>query len=131
MNNSNTEGNDNILIKEASADTITLIVNGAEHTINYQLPDLKELMKIQNVTNITYENKIYNIEHINEANFGLVISNKVFNGLLTRELILLFKENKRAGSFLNNLPPEDKDDWENKRQSLKEAQGILEDSFVW
>ena len=131
MNNTNTEGNNKILIKEVSADTMTLIINGEEHKINYQLPDLKELMKTQNVTNITYENKVYNIEHINEANFGVVISNKVFNWILTKELILLLKENKKAGSFLNSLPPEDKDDWESKRQPLKEAQGILEESFVW
>ena len=73
MNNiqtTNTEADNNILIKEVSADTMTLIVNGEEHKINYQLPELKELMKTQNVTNITYENKVYNIEHINEANFG-------------------------------------------------------------
>ena len=131
MSNSKPEGSENILIKEVSADTITLIVSGVEHKINYQLPELKELMKNQNVTNITYENKVYNIEHINEANFGVVTSNKVFNSVLTRELILLLKDNKRAGSFLNSLPPGDKDDWESKRQSLKEAQGILEDSFVW
>ncbi len=131
MSNSKPEGSENILIKEVSVDTITLIVSGVEHKINYQLPELKELMKNQNVTNITYENKVYNIEHINEANFGVVISNKVFNSVLTRELILLLKDNKRPGSFLNSLSPEDKDDWESKRQSLKEAQGILEDSFVW
>ena len=131
MSNSKPEGGENILIKEVSADTIILTVSGVEHKINYQLPELKELMKNQNVTNITYENKVYNIEHINEANFGVVISNKVFNSVLTRELILLLKDNKRPGSFLNSLPAGDKGDWESKRQPLKEAQGILEDSFVW
>ena len=97
MSNSKPEGGENILIKEVSADTIILTVSGVEHKINYQLPELKELMKNQNVTNITYENKVYNIEHINEANFGVVTSNKVFNSVLTRELILLLKDNKRPG----------------------------------
>ena len=99
MSNSKPEGGENILIKEVSADTIILTVSGVEHKINYQLPELKELMKNQNVTNITYENKVYNIEHINEANFGVVISNKVFNSVLTRELILLLKDNKRPDHF--------------------------------
>lgn len=125
------ESNENVLIKAVNADTMTLVINGEEQVINYQLPDLKNLMKHQNVTNVTYENKVYNIGHINEANFGVVTSNKVFNGILTKELILLFKEHKKAESFLNCLPVEDKDDWEGKRQPLKEAQGILEESFVW
>ena len=55
MSNSKSEGSENILIKEVSADTITLIVSGVEHKIHYQLPELKELMKNQNVTNVTYE----------------------------------------------------------------------------
>jgi hypothetical protein len=134
MNNiqtTNTEADNKIQIKEVSADTMTLIVNGEEHKINYQLPDLKELMKTQHITYVTYENKVYNIEHINEANFGVMVSNKIFNGILTRELILLLKENKNVELFLSNLPPDDMDDWEGKRQHLREAQGILEDSFVW
>ena len=110
---------------------MTLIVNGAEQKINYQLSDLQKLMERQKVTNITYENKVYNIGHINEANFGVVTSNKVFNSILTKELILLFRDHKKIESFLSCLPDEDKDDWEGKRQRLKEAQGILEESFVW
>src|SRR4051812_5444039 len=131
MSTITTESNNDILVKEVKTDTMTLIVNGEEHKINYELPDLKELMKTQNVTNITYENKVYNIEHINEANFGIAISNKVFNAVLTKELILILKKNKKVTLFLNNLNAEDKDDWETKRQPLKEAQAILEESFVW
>jgi hypothetical protein len=125
------ENNDNVQIKEINNSMMTLVVNGAEQKINYQLSDLQKLMERQNVTNITYENKVYNIGHINEANFGVVTSNKVFNGILTKELIVLFKDNKKIESFLSCLPSEDKDDWEGKRQQLKEAQGILEESFVW
>ena len=124
------ESNDNVVIKEINNSTMTLVVNGAEQKINYQLSDLQKLMERQNVTNITYENKIYNISHINEANFGVVTSNKVFNSILTKELISLLKEHKKVESFLNGLSPEDKDDWEGKRQQLKEAQGILEETFV-
>jgi hypothetical protein len=125
------ETHDNVLIKEINNRTMTLVVNGTERQINYELSDLQKLMERQNVTNITYENKVYNIGHINEANFGMVTSNKVFNGTLTKELIILFKDNKKVESFLNCLPSEDKDDWEGKRQHLKEAQGILEETFVW
>ncbi len=130
MSNS-TDNNSNVLIKEVSADTMTLLINGTEQKINYQLPDLQKLMQSQNVTNITYENKVYNIGHINEANFGVVISNKIFNGVLTKKLISLFRQNTKAQLFLNNLPEEDKDDWEGKRQPLKEAQSIIEEGFIW
>jgi hypothetical protein len=125
------ENNDNVVIKEINNSTMTLVVNGVEQKINYRLSDLQKLMERQNITNITYENKVYNIGHINEANFGIVTSNKVFNGILTKELILLFRDNKKVESFLNCLPDEDKNDWESKRQRLKEAQSILEESFVW
>src|SRR6478609_246176 len=100
------ENNENVLIKEVNNNTITLVINGKEQTINSQFSDLQKLMEHQNVTNITYENKVYNIGHINEANFGIVTSNKVFNGILTKELIILFKEYKKVESFLNSLSPE-------------------------
>ena len=127
----NTPTNESILIQDVSDGNMTLNVNGEVMTIHKELSELKELLKIQHVSNITYENKVYNIEHINEANFGVVTSYKVFNGVLTKELILLLKEQEKPASFLNNLPTEDKDNWEAKRQPLKDAQGILEDSFVW
>lgn len=126
-----TENTEEVLIKEVTAGTITIIINGKEYKINKQLIDLQKLMKNENVQIITYENKIYNIEHINEANFGVVVSNKVFNAVLTKELFTLCKNNKKAESFINSLSPEDKDDWETKRQPFKTAQAILEESFVW
>jgi|GEM_PF-1162504 len=131
MNNANISGNANITIQEVSNSTITLNVNGEIREIQNQLTELKAVLKNLDVTNIKYENKIYNIGHINEANFGIVTSSKVFNGVLTKELILLLKEKLRPGAFLNNLPPEDKDNWETIRQHLKDAQNILEDSFIW
>lgn len=128
---SNIQGNENVVIQGVTGSTITVNINGEVSEIHNQLTELKELLKKQHVSNITYENKVYNINHINEANFGVVTSNRVFNGVLTKELILLLKEKEKPGSFLKSLPPEDKDNWEGVRQHLKEAQGILEESFVW
>ncbi len=127
----NTAVSDNIIIQDVSENSMTLDVNGEVRTIQNQLSELKEILKSRNISNITYENKIYNIEHINEANFGVVTSKKVFNGVLTKQLMLLLKDHEQPHEFFNNLPTEDKENWESKRQSLKDAQGILEDSFVW
>ncbi|MCG6190965.1 hypothetical protein [Maribellus maritimus] len=126
-----TEGTERIIIQEVSEKGMTLNVNGEIRTIHNQLAELKELVKNQNVSNVTYENKVYNIEHINEANFGVVTSNKVFNGVLTRDLILLLKDKKKPQSFLSGLPEEDKDNWESIRMHLRDAQEILVESFVW
>jgi hypothetical protein len=131
MSNSTISGNSNIVIQDISNGNITLNVNGEVLEIQNQLAELKELLKNQKTSSITYESKVYNIEHINEANFGVVTSHKVFNGVLTKELILNLSEKEKVKNFLINLPSEDKDNWEGVRQHLKEAQGILEDSFVW
>jgi DNA-directed RNA polymerase subunit L len=127
----NTAVSENIIIQDVSENSMTLDVNGEVRTIQNQLSELKEILKSQNISNVTYENKIYNIEHINEANFGVVTSKKVFNGVLTKELMLLLKDHEIPHEFFDNLPTEDKENWESKRQFLKDAQGILEDSFVW
>jgi len=123
--------NENIVIQDISDGNMTVNVNGEVKTIHKELAELKELLKNQNVSNITYENKIYNIEHINEANFGVVTSNKAYNGVLTKELILQLKDLQKPASFLGKLPTEDQENWEGVRQHLNEAQGILADSFVW
>ena len=127
----NTAVSENIIIQDVSENSMTLDVNGEVRTIQNQLSELKEILKSQNISNVTYENKIYNIEHINEANFGVVTSKKVFNGVLTKELMLLLKDHEIPQEFFDNLPTEDKENWESNRQFLKDAQGILEDSFVW
>jgi DNA-directed RNA polymerase subunit L len=127
----NTEGKDNVVIQEVSDKSMTVNVNGEMHTIHNQLAELKELLKTQNVSNITYADKIYNIEHINEANFGVMTSNKVFNGVLTKELIYILKEKEKPKNFLGKLRPEHKDNWHSVRQLLNEAQVTLADTFVW
>ena len=131
MNTSTVTGSENIIIQDVNNSTITLNINGQVKEVQNQLSELKELLKNLKVQNIQYAEKIYNIDQINEANFGVVTSPKVFNGVLTKELILRLKDKKRVESFLSSLPPEDKDGWDSVRQHLKKAQGILEDSFVW
>lgn len=130
-NQSNLQGNNNVVIQGVTNSNLTVSINGDVSEIHKALSELKELLISRNESNFTYENKVYNIEHINEANFGVVTSKKVFNGVLTKELMLLLRDHEKPQQFLNNLPPEDKENWESKRQSLKDAQGILEDSFVW
>ncbi len=130
MSNSNISGNSNIVIQDVNESTITINVNGEVQHIKNELSELKELLKSRQNTTITYESKIYNIEHINEANFGMVTSHKVFNGQLTRDLMQLLSDKPKPGNFLSSLPPEDLENLE-KSEYLNDAQLILVESYIW
>lgn len=120
-----------VVIQASSADTLTLNVNGEVQEIRNQLGELKTLLQNLKVQNIQYADKIYNIEHIDEANFGIVTSNRVFNAVLTRELIELLRDRPKVARFLGSIPDEDKANWECVRTHLREAQGLVEESLVW
>ena len=121
----------NIIIQGVTDSTLTLNVNGTVREIHNQLADLKALLQNLKAPTVQYADKIYNIEHINEANFGVMTSNRVFNGVLTKELIHFLGDRTNARQFLNGIPAEDKQNWECVRLHLKEAQGLLGDSYVW
>lgn len=127
----NTESNVDNLIQKVSDDGITLNINGEEIKIGNNLDEFKQAVKSRNVSDIKIEQKIYNIEHINEANFGIVKSKKVFTGGLTKELIHRLKDQEKVKKFLAKLHEEDKNNWDVRPDHLNEAQEILEDSYVW
>ena len=131
MNAIPASGGPNVVIQAASDNTLTLNVNGEVREIHNRLDELKTLLQNLKVQNIQYADKIYNIEHINEANFGVVTSNRVFNAVLTRELIGLLRDRPPIARFLSSIPEADKAAWECVRTHLREAQGLLEDSLVW
>lgn len=131
MNANPAIGAPSVLIQTAGEGTLTLNVNGEVTEIRNQLGELKSLLQNLKVQNIQYADKIYNIEHIDEANFGVVTSNRVFNAVLTRELIELLRERPKIALFLNSLPEEDREHWECIRTHLREGQGLLEESMVW
>ena len=68
-----------ITIQNVGEETITLSVNGEIQNIQNQLTELKSLLQSLEVQNVQYADKIYNIEHINEANFGFVTGKRAFN----------------------------------------------------
>lgn len=76
-----------VKIQESTDEQLTLLVDGELQTIGNQLSELKTLLQNLKVQNIQYADKIYNIEHIDEANFGFVTGKRAFNELLTRRLI--------------------------------------------
>lgn len=88
MNTSNIQGNQNIVIQSVSDSTLTVNVNGELRQIQNEFDDIKKLIQNLKIQHIQYADKIYNIEHINEANFGFITGKKVvYNQLLTQQLI--------------------------------------------
>ncbi len=88
MNVSTIQGNQNIVIQSVSDSTLTVNVNGELQQIQNEFEEIKKLIQNLNIQRIQYADKIYNIEHINEANFGFVTKKKnIYNQKLTKRLI--------------------------------------------
>ncbi|MEO1655313.1 MAG: hypothetical protein AAFU64_17340, partial [Bacteroidota bacterium] len=68
-----------IQIQEISEQKISLNIDGEIREIQNQLSELKQLLKEKGAQSIQYAEKIYNIKHINEANFGLLSGKVSFN----------------------------------------------------
>lgn len=87
-NTSHIEGNQNIVIQNITDSNLTINVNGELRQIQNEFEELKALIKNLKIQHIQYADKIYNIEHINEANFGFITGKKVvYNQSLTQKLI--------------------------------------------
>lgn len=130
-NTAQINGDSNIIIQQVTDSTITLQVNGEVQEIRNELVALRKLLEARPARTIQYADKIYNIEHIDEANFRVVTSKGVFNAVLTRELIEMLRERPKIALFLKSLPEEDQNHWECIRTHLREGQGLLEESMVW
>jgi hypothetical protein len=130
-NNTQIQGAHNIVIQNVTDSTLTLNVNGEVREIQNQLAELKALLLEHQAQKVQYAEKIYNIEHITEANFGVVTSSRVFNGVLVRQLIEMLRDRPATLQFLSDVPEADREKWETDSLHLKEAQSLLEKSFVW
>ncbi len=129
-NDTPTSGN-KIVIQDLSKETITISVNGEIREIRNQLEELKVLLGEMGSQKVQYAEKIYNIEHINEANFGFMTGKKAFNEVLTRQLIETIKPTCRpAQRFLEIVGQKKIVDWERNKSISDKAKEIIAYSFV-
>lgn len=86
-------------------------------------------MKVQQTTTIQYADKIYNIEQIDEANFGSVTGKKAFNQYLTKALIEAILPTctpaRRFSEKVANIR-----EWERQVRISNKAKEIIAYSFV-
>ncbi|MBC7777965.1 MAG: hypothetical protein H7246_21200 [Phycisphaerae bacterium] len=125
----NTSGKQNIVIQRISDSTITLNVDGEVREIHNQLAELKALLQNKQAQTVQYADKIYNIEHIDEANFGFVTGKKAFNEYLTKALIEAIQADcLPAQRFLEKVSAIE--DWETQMRISDKAKEIIAYSFV-
>ena len=123
-----TQGN-HIIIQNITDSTITLTVDGELREIQNQLAELKSLVESLKAQKVQYAEKIYNIGHINEANFGFFTGKKTFNEQLTKRLITAIAGYcPPARTFLENA--EKIQEWESQARISDKAKEIIAYSFV-
>ncbi|MCU0444703.1 MAG: hypothetical protein MUE85_07265 [Microscillaceae bacterium] len=126
-----TPNNQNIIIQEVNDHTITVNVNGEIQEIQNQLSEVKNLLQNFKTPTIQYAEKIYNIEHIDEANFGFVMGKKSFNELLTKRLIeVIAPYSSDAQKVLDYVTKNQVADWESQAKFAKKAKEIIAYSLV-
>ena len=127
----NPTGKSPVILQHIDSVSGKLILNldGEIREIHSQLSDLKALLATTQAQKIQYAEKIYNIEHINEANFGFLVGKKAFNAHLTKTLVEAMPPDRiRARRFLEkatNFP-----DWEHQLQISDRAKEIIACNFV-
>lgn len=122
-----------ILTQSESDDMLTLSIDGEHHEIKNLLSELKSLLQKHQTQTVQYADKIYNIAHINEANFGFFTGKRAFNELLTRSLIeSIQQENKAAKRFIEVLKSKNlwETAWEEDDSISSNAKKIINYSFV-
>lgn len=86
MNKADIQGNQNIVIQAVTDSTLTINVNGELKEVKNDLAEIKKMMQSLQNQHIQYADKIYNIDDINEANFGTIIKdakNALVNSSIT------------------------------------------------
>lgn len=117
-----------IIIQSATDSTLTLNINGEAQEIRNELATLRALLESRSAQTVQYADKIYNIAHIDEANFGLMTGKRPFNAGLTRRLIEAIRPHSlAAGRFLEKVAQ--MPDWENQTRISDRAKEILAYSF--
>lgn len=119
----------NAILQNVGESTLTLNIDGEVREIRNQLDELKALLRDRQVQTIQYAEKIYNIENIDEANFGFVTGKKAFNQVLTRRLIETISEVCiPAQRFLQKA--REINEWEVQQRVSDKAKEIIAYSFV-
>lgn len=120
-----------ILIQSVTDDAITLTLDGEVREIRNELADLRALLESRSTQTVQYADKIYNIAHIDEANFGAVTQRIVFNGILVKRLFGTLHHKAGVQDFLRTLPAEAVNNWEETPEFLRDAQSVVGQNFVW
>lgn len=110
---------------------LTLLVDGEVRQISHQLDELKQLLTEKGVQTIQHAKKLYNIEHIDNTNFGIVTEKKAFNEHLTKRVITTIRaSSKNANRFLTMMENKKEKDWEKNKDYRNPAKKNIADSFV-
>lgn len=120
-----------IVIQSATDSTLTLNINGEAQEIRNELATLRALLESRNAQTVQYADKIYNIAHIDEANFGAVTQRIVFNGILVKRLIGTLHHKAEVQDFLRTLPAKAAKNWEETPEFLRDAQSVVGQNFLW
>jgi hypothetical protein len=118
-----------IIIQSATEGKLVMDINGEAQEIRNELAALRQLLESRQAQTVQYADKIYNIEHIDEASFGFLTGKRAFNEQLTRELIAAAQPYSwAAGRFLEKVAGIP--DWAHQARISDKAKEILAYSFV-
>ncbi len=128
-NQSNIQGNQNIILQDITDSTITISINGETKELLNELAALKKMLQEWNAPNIQYAEKLYNIEQLTEANFGFLTGKKAFNEWLTKSLIeAIESDSAKAKQFLEKA--KEYPNWEGVERISSRGKAIIAYSFV-
>jgi hypothetical protein len=117
------------ILTASNEESLTFSIDGEVQEIRHQLSELKELLANQDVQSVQYADKIYNIKHIDEANFGFLTGKKAFNEALTKSLLEVMQtECVPAQKFMERVKAIPH--WESQLRISNKAKEIIAYSFV-
>ncbi len=120
-----------IVIQGIQEGKIIVNADGEIKEIQNELSELKSLLQSLSVQNVQYADKIYNIEHINEANFGFITGKQTFNEVLVKTLTeTIAPYSVDAQKILNHVNKNQIRGWEGQIKYAKKAKEIIAYSFV-
>lgn len=120
-----------VQLTDFSGDTLKLKIGEEFLEIQHQLSALKQLLEERQLQTIQHADKIYNIQHIDEANFGFLTGKRAANGQLTKQLLTAMRPYARgADSFMASIEKRRPEGWERSPQISAKAKKIIVYSFV-
>jgi hypothetical protein len=124
-------GNQNIVIQGVSESTITVNVNGEVQYIRNQLEELKTLMQNAHISFFRSGDKLYHIADLDEDNFPIATSKRLFNSTLVKGLLELIQDKPNIQEWLSGLPAETRGNWDIEPTHLGQAQSYLLENYIW